>query len=649
MTSILSGSAKYFITLTFALYSILLCSQGYSQSVGDTLRLPEFEISSKYILDNSGFKRVKIDSSLLINHLNADLSNILSQYSTIFIKSYGNGSLATPSFRGTTSRHTQVEWNGVKLNSPMLGEVDLSQIPVSQFDGLEILYGAAGISRTTGAFGGVINLVTNPDWNNRLNILTAASLGSFYTYTTNVNVVAGTSSFQSHTKFNYSSSSNGFPYFNDYLKETIRQQSAAFALYGMSEELFWKLKDKHLISVKFRYNENDHNLPPTASNINTNHLEKQKENLLLTVIEYKFVEKKYNLLVRSAFSDQKMHYILDSSINNTHRYSQWINKIRLAYFGIRNLTIKPGIDFTYDQVNSDAYNGTKFRATTSLFSEFNYEIGKNIKTSLVIREDLIDGKFLPVVPALGIEFLPWNKFNLSFTLNLARNYKYPTLNDLYWNISGNPDLKPETNYSIEIGSAFNHKSKDRKFFFEFNLAGYYSWIYQMITWSPVNGSSIWKPENIDEILARGLETGLNFKWEILRFLISLDNNYNFCRSTYQKASSAYDQKIGKQLIYIPVHTLNSTLNVERWKFYLNYNFYYVSDRFTAKDNLSIMPGYYLSNIIFGKNIGLKKIVLSLQIQINNIFNLDYQAIPDRPMPGINYAFTLKLAFPNSAR
>ena len=628
---------------------MLLCPLVYAQSGKDTLKLPEFEIRSKYLFENNGFKRVKIDSGILINHLNGDLSNILSQYSTIFIKSNGNGSLATPSFRGTTSRHTQVEWNGIKLNSPMLGEVDLAQIPVSQFDGLEILYGPASISRTTGAFGGVISLVTNPDWNNRINILTSASLGSFYTYTTNVNVVAGSSSFQSHTKFNYSSASNGFPYYNDYLKETVRQQSASFALFGMSEELFWKLKDKHLISLKFRYNDNDHNLPPTASNINTNHQEKQKENLLLAVAEYKFVEKKYNLLIRSAYADQKMHYILDSSINNTHHYYQWINKIRFAYFGIRNLTIKPGIDYTFDQVISDAYNGIKSRSTTSVFSEFNYEIGKRVKTSLVIREDIIDATSLPIVPAIGIEFLPWNKVNLSFTLNIARNYKYPTLNDLFWSISGNPDLKPETNYSVELGSAFNHQSKDRKFFVELNLAGYYSWIYQMITWSPISGSSIWKPENIDEILSRGLETGLNFKWEILKFTFSLDNNYNFCRSTYQKANSAYDQKIGKQLIYVPVHTLNSTLNIEKWKFYLNYNFYYVSDRFTAKDNLTVMPGYSLSNIILGKNFGLKKIVLSLQIQINNLFNLDYQSIADRPMPGINYAFTLKIALPNTTR
>ncbi|MEI7662761.1 MAG: TonB-dependent receptor plug domain-containing protein [Bacteroidota bacterium] len=621
-----------------------------AQNLKDTLQLKEFEIKSKHSADNNCFKRVKIDSAILINHLNANLSNILSQYSTIFIKSNGNGGLATPSFRGTTAQHTQVEWNGINLYSPMLGEVDLSQIPVSQFDGLEILYGAAGIARTSGAFGGVINLVTNPDWNNRLNILAMQSIGSFNTLTSNLNVVAGNASFQSHTKFNYSVSSNDFPYYNDYLMKTVHQQSAAFSLLGMSEELFWKIKNKHLLSVKFRYNLDNHKLPPTVTNYSTNHDEIQDENVLLAVIDYKFVEKNFNLLVRSAFADQRMHYRLDSTVNSFHHYYQWINKVRFSYSGIRNLTIKPGIDFTYDQVVSNSYDGIKTRSTTSFCSEFNYSIGQMVKSSLVIREDLIGNKFLPAIPALGIEILPLKDAGLSINVNLARNYRYPTLNDLYWVGSGNPDLIPETSYSVEAGSAFHHLSHDRRLFFEISLTGYYSWIYHLITWSPVDGNSnLWKPENIDEIRARGVESGLNFKLEAAKFVFTLNNNYNFCHSTYQKATSAYDQKIGKQLIYIPVHTLNTTVSAERWKFYLDYTFSYVSDRFTAKDNLYVMPGYSISNIILGKNITLRNFILSLQLEINNLLNLDYQSIVGRAMPGINYAVTVKLALPRLTR
>jgi len=167
----------------------------------------------------------------------------------------------------------------------------------------------------------------------------------------------------------------------------------------------------------------------------------------------------------------------------------------------------------------------------------------------------------------------------------------------------------------------------------------------MITWSPVEGNSaLFKPENIDEIHARGIEAGLNLLLRISGFTIGWKNNYHFCRPTYEKANSTYDQKIGKQQIYIPENTLNSTLSIEKWKFFLNYNFFYVSARYTGKDNLTMMPGYNLSNIIFGKNITLKNFILSLQLDINNLFDLDYQSVASRPMPGINYSITVKLGF-----
>ncbi|MCX6265848.1 MAG: TonB-dependent receptor plug domain-containing protein [Bacteroidetes bacterium] len=586
-----------------------------------------------------------MDSSLFIPNLSADLSTILSEHSTIFIKSYGNGTLSTPSFRGTSAQHTQVEWNGINLNSPMLGQTDFSQIPVAQFEGLEILYGAAGISRTSGAFGGVIDLVTAPDWNNQFKINLAQSLASFDNYITNMNIAAGSHSFQSHTKVNYTSCANNFPYTTNG-GDVVRQRNASFQEVGLSQELFWKVKDKHLLSAKIWYSQDDRNLPPTTQTFDSLKIETLKDKALRAVIEYKYIESKWNLQVRSALNDQNMEYKNNLlGINSTHLCSSWINRMRLSYIGIRNLTTRLGVDFTYDWVNSDEYDGIKTRTTTSFFSEINYNFTKKIKSSLVLREDIVNGKFIPLIPALGFEYRPFNKMNLAFSFNMARNYRYPTLNELYWKDLGNPDLHPEMNYSIETGGIYNFGTKDNKIFLEASVAAYYSWIFDMITWSIVDASSVlFKPHNIDEINARGIELGLNLNLIIRGFNMNLKNNYNFCRSTYEKVNSNFDNKIGNQQIFIPVSTLNSTFSVERWRFYLSYNFTFTGERYTGKDNLSLMPAYNLSNIIFGKNIHLKLFVLSLQIDINNLFNLDYQSIPSRPMPGINYALTLKLAF-----
>lgn len=621
----------------------------HANTAGDTLKLAEFEIKANYVLNNQGFKRIRLDSVTLLPHINANLSTILSDYTTIFIKTYGNNTLSTPTFRGTTSQHTQVEWNGISLNSPMLGQIDLSQIPVSQFDKIEILYGAAALSQTSGAFGGVVNLVTVPDWNNLLDVVAAQTIASFDNYTTNLSVVAGNRSFQSHTKAFFASGLNDFSYYNDYLLTTVNQVNNAYKQLGFAQEIFWRLNDRHLFSVKAWYNQSNRELPPTTTSYNPDFNEKQDDRSIRAVMEYKYIRPLLNLSFQTSLSDQFMHYF-SPAVEASHQVYTWANRFRFSTKAIKNLTIKPGIEFNYDWAISDSYEGLKTRSTTAVLIEATYGFIPALNATAVIRQEMIDGNLMPLIASLGMEYKPLRKENLAFSGNVVRNYRFPTLNELYWKVMGNPDLKPESNLGFELGTTYNRSCCNQQFFFETTLTGYSSWITDMIVWTPVEGnSSLWKPENVNQVWARGVEAGLNLKWRLLGFDLSLRTNYTYCRSTYEKASSENDRKEGKQLIYTPEHSLNSAVDLERWRFYLRYNFLLAGKRFTSTDNLSYMPAYNLSDIIFGKEFILKDFCLNLQIEIKNLFNLDYQSIASRPMPGINYALTLKFSFHQADR
>jgi outer membrane cobalamin receptor len=639
----LTGKTIHISIIVFILFPGIFQQPVVSQDLGDTLRLPEVEIKSSYTLKNQGFKKVRMDSSLLVPRLNADLSTILSQYSTIFIKSYGNGSLATPSFRGTSANHTQVEWNGISINSPMLGQSDLSQVPVSQFDGIEILYGAAGIPKTSGAFGGIINLVTNPDWNSRINVLVGQTVASFNTYNTDANISFGNKTVQSDTKLNYSTSLNDFLYYNDQTGTREHQINAYYDIFGITEEVFLRISDKNYLSARAWYSQDVKNLPPITTNINPEHVEVQKDRSLRSLVEWKLLDRDYSFTVRSAIVDQFMNYKNDS-IDANHQYYSWINRARFVYSGIQNLSLRPGIDYNYDWVISDSYDGTKTRGTAGIFAEIGYELWKKVDMSLVLRQDIIDQDILPFIPAFGVDYKPFNKINITFSANVSRNYRYPSLNDLYWSVSGNPDLSPETDYAAEAGVTYNYLTKNKAFFIESELTGYYSNMLNLIMWTPVSGSGLWRPMNVDQVLARGAEVGLNLAWNYKRLGVTFNNNYNYCKSTYEKAKSEFDASVGKQVIYIPVNTMNSTLGIKFMGFFGSYNFSFTGKRYTGTDNLTYMPAYNLSNIILGKNFSFTNIVLSLQLEINNLFDLDYQSIANRPMPGRNYALTVRFNF-----
>jgi len=68
------------------------------------------------------------------------------------------GSIATSAIRGASAGHTVVVWNGLALQSPMLGLLDLSMLPSGLVDEVSIQYGGQSTLWGSGAIGGVIHL-----------------------------------------------------------------------------------------------------------------------------------------------------------------------------------------------------------------------------------------------------------------------------------------------------------------------------------------------------------------------------------------------------------------------------------------------------------------------------------------------------------
>jgi iron complex outermembrane receptor protein len=105
------------------LYIMLLIpivTTGQSALTNDTIHIREIVIKGSLLSSgNGGYKQTILDSSLLRDYSFASLSDLLSETTPVFIKSYGTGGVATTSFRGTGANHTQIAWNGINISSPM--------------------------------------------------------------------------------------------------------------------------------------------------------------------------------------------------------------------------------------------------------------------------------------------------------------------------------------------------------------------------------------------------------------------------------------------------------------------------------------------------------------------------------------------------
>jgi iron complex outermembrane receptor protein len=580
-----------------------------------------------------GMKVDHLDSLTLSRYQWASLGELLGTHTSLFLKNYGEGSLTTVSFRGTSASHTGVLWNGFSINSPNIDQTDLSLIPVYFFNSVEILHGGASSLFGSGNIGGSIHLKNDAEFIKKLNVTASATAGSFGNYSSSFRVLVSNEKWQSISGFQYNSFENKFTY-HGFHGEKLTQTNAGLIQYGYIQELNRKISDSQLLRASFWYHYSDRNLPPSMTS--TVHTQYQLDKSLRTSLQWEKTLAHGILRARTAFIDQNLHYVdayeeYLSGIESNIRTKSSITEIEAKrYFG-ENLKISSGGNFEYTVADIKAYNGERRQNRGSVFVSVVRTFPKiNWTANFNLRQDVIEDYHVPLAPALGME----GKIagNLYGKINLSRNFRVPTLNDRYWQPGGNPDLKPEKGWSQEAGLVWKLEKNPQKHSSEFSVTVFSSVVDQWIIWLP-QSSGIWTPDNIQKVWSRGIEWEGNTHLIAGDFVFNLSENYTYTLSTNQKKTSSLDNSFEKQLIYTPRHNASGELRVDYKRLFIVINQVYTGKRFVTTDNSAFLKGYTLTNLSFGTNLKCKKQLFTLQLNANNIFNKEYQTIQYRPMPG----------------
>lgn len=164
---------------------------------------------------------------------------------------------------------------------------------------------------------------------------------------------------------------------------------------------------------------------------------------------------------------------------------------------------------------------------------------------------------------------------------------------------------------------------------DLEATGFANLVDNWILWSP-NASGVWRPANIQQVWARGLEAQAAWQYQWKAWQLHLKANYAYTLSTATQAANP--NQVGKQLIYTPIHQLNSSISLSFKGFNLQYQHHFTSQRFTTNDHLAALPSFDLGNIRLTKVWTLPKQILTAQAQVFNIWGVDYQIVAQRPMP-----------------
>ena len=117
---------KKYLLYLYIILTFVNVNSGQAKTALDTIILPEVKlVESRLGANNIGNNINIINIESLDEGSSVDLANIISSSSSVYVKQYG--ALATPTFRGSSSSHTLVLWNGMPINSIANGSFPISK------------------------------------------------------------------------------------------------------------------------------------------------------------------------------------------------------------------------------------------------------------------------------------------------------------------------------------------------------------------------------------------------------------------------------------------------------------------------------------------------------------------------------------------
>ena len=623
---------KYFLPFAlFFIHCVTLSAQ--TKGIADSVfQIHEVTVSSNRIEYFSVGNKIRtMDSSLLGSYSTANLSQVLSAYSQVQINSYGLG-LSNPSIRGTGSSHTAVLWNGFNLQDLLNGGVDCSLIPINFMDDIKVQYGGCSALFGSGAIGGVIHMNNILNFDKGLTSTISSGYGSYGNMIGGLNLGYSNSFYSGVIKSFYGEAQNDFKFKNttEYGAPIETLKNAGRKQYGLLAGNAFKLSNSSKLESFFWFQDNNKDIPPMMTNFQNPDKDNQRDKFYRATDSWKTWHDNSDFTLRSGFSDYFMIY--DTS------HFQSIQSSTEAEYNLKlslNHMINTGIDYTFEKGISESLVSNAQRNRIAFFTSYRFNDNESkLKIALNLRDELINERMTPLTFSLGFE----RPINSLFVIKglISKNYRVPTLNDLYWIGSGNPNLKCESGFNQELGLALSQRIEKANFRYE--LTGFNNKVSNWILWVPLNND--WNPENISQVWARGVENELSFSFPLKKIFIKTTLSYSYTKSTKDNADFANDPAFNKQLIYVPLHKGLCTITMAYSGFTLYYGQSYSGKRFSETDNTKSVAPYSLGNISLGKNFTFRNQLLTLSFQVNNLWNSVYQVMEYYPMPLRNYQLNI---------
>ena len=457
------------------------------------------------------------------------LADLLSFVQSVDIRQRGGfGTQADVSIRGGSFDQVLVLLNGIPISDPQTGHFNLN-IPVNLSDitKVEILKGPGARTFGPNAYSGAINVITKPSNKSNIAIRLKGGQNAFYHIGSSANIQYK----NWRTLLSYDQKGS-----DGYMENTDFKSYNAF----LHSEL--KL-NKITLDAQMAYLKKDFGANSFYSPKYTMQYEKNESSLASLGIHF---GKKLKVSILPYFRQHRDNWQLTREnpdiYQNFHQTDVYGIRVKMIYNSLLGKS-SLGLNFKNENLLSSSMGEkleTPIAIPWSTEHEFKYSFQRNhaglyfeqsktfykkwnISLGLLAHWYSASQNTAHIYPGIDISYYVNKHLKIFSSVNNAM--RLATFTDLYYsgpsNI-GNPDLKPEKSLSFELGASYLKKDfKIEASLFRRNGKDIIDWVWQ---------DSIWKTENITELITQGVEISTQINpaslWEIKPWKsLSVDYTY----------------------------------------------------------------------------------------------------------------------------
>lgn len=585
----------------------------------------------------------------------ANVSEMLGQLAGIIIADSGTeGSVKSIRIRGSASAQVLVLVDSIRLNDSRQGGADLSMIPVENIEKVEILRGGTSALYGADAVGGVINIITKSKADNRFTL--TVENGGFlpqaavevYEGPVEKNVPANPLDLVDSQKVgvqlsrafgaldlvatgSFTRAANGFVWMDDqYINDYRRRINADF----LRGDAFLSLGvpiGAGRLGFKGQF---DYQRAGSPGSIDMFGLSSDAAQQRATFQGHLFFNVPQFLSPVLSLESKLFYKYTRLDYQNPDPMFPADDTHQLHSLGFDLLQELSALDFIhfvyggnlfYDLANSTQI-GQKNRLSGGAFLEAPLYLLPYLTITPMVRYDLYS------------DFPDSFNFKLSAVYNLSdsasikasggKSYRAPTLNDLYWPAdlfaAGNPNLRPETGYSGDLGFSLLRKN------LQWNLFAFARYILDAIQWAET-APFFYQPLNVGRVFYPGAETDIRLT---LFDHFQLSGSYTFLYSfVLEGAIATYSFSDNKRAIYTPVHTFNAAVEYNDGSTMIRVDAGFVGDSYRDEANTTTIDSYLVVNAEVRQKLSSNLIVF---VAGKNLLNTVYETVNGYIMPPLSF-------------